>query len=159
MNVNLTGAMGATPATPAAVLIKESSDRAFKADVIDASLEAPVLVDFWAPWCGPCRQVAPSLEKIAAEYDGKVVVAKVNTDDNPEWAQKFEVSGIPTMLFVAEGKVVYRQVGAVPFGYLKNIVEKFLEVTSPPAEGAPQGATETERVDAPAAQAVPTTQA
>jgi len=80
--------------------------------------------------------VAPSLEKIAKDYDGKVIVAKVNTDENPEWMQQYEISGIPTMLFVANGKIVYRQVGAVPFGFLKNIVDKFLEVVAVPAEPA-----------------------
>ena len=104
------------------------TDAAFEESVLKSA--TPVIVDFWAPWCGPCRQVAPNLEKIAIDYDGKVVVAKVNTDENPEWAAQYEVSGIPTMLFVAEGKIVYRQVGAVPFGYLKNIVDKFLEVVN-----------------------------
>jgi thioredoxin 1 len=107
------------------------TDAAFEETVLKSA--TPVIVDFWAPWCGPCRQVAPSLEKIAADYDGKVVVAKVNTDENSEWAQQYEVSGIPTMLFVAGGKIVYRQVGAVPFGYLKNIVDKFLDVVNTPA--------------------------
>jgi thioredoxin 1 len=114
------------------------SDAEFETSVLKSA--TPVIVDFWAPWCGPCRQIAPSLEKIAKDYDGQVVVAKVNTDDNPQWAQQFEVSGIPTILFVAQGKVVYRQVGAVPFGYLKNIVDKFLEITGTPAVGAAQGA-------------------
>jgi len=107
------------------------TDDQFETAVLKSA--TPVIVDFWAPWCGPCRQVAPSLEKIANEYDGKVVVAKVNTDEDPRWAQEYEVTGIPTMLFVAEGKVVYRQVGAVPFGYLKKIVDEFLKVVSPEA--------------------------
>ena len=106
------------------------TDAAFEEFVLKST--TPVIVDVWAPWCGPCRQVAPSLEKIATDYDGKVVVAKVNTDEDSQWAQQFEVSGIPTMLFVADGKVVYRQVGAVPFGFLKNIVDKFLEVVNTP---------------------------
>ena len=115
------------------------TDAVFEETVLKSA--TPVIVDFWAPWCGPCRQVAPSLEKIAADYDGKVVVAKVNTDENPEWAGQFEVSGIPTMLFVAGGKIIYRQVGAVPFGYLKNIVDKFLEVVNTPvAPAAPAAA-------------------
>jgi thioredoxin 1 len=107
------------------------TDAAFEESVLKSS--TPVVVDFWAPWCGPCRQIAPSLEKIAGEYDGKLIVAKVNTDENPRWAQDFEVSGIPTMLFIADGKVVYRQVGAVPFGYLKRIVDQFLDVIAAPA--------------------------
>jgi thioredoxin 1 len=107
-------------------------DNAFDETVMKSAV--PVIVDFWAPWCGPCKQVAPSLEKIAKEYDGKLIVAKVNTDEDPEWAGRFQVSGIPTMLFVADGKVVHQQVGAVPYGYLKQIVEKFLEVVAlPPA--------------------------
>ena len=110
------------------------TDAAFEESVLKSP--TPVIVDFWAPWCGPCRQVAPSLEKIANDYDGKVIVAKVNTDENPEWMQNYEISGIPTMLFVADGKIVYRQVGAVPFGYLKNIVDKFLEVVNTPAPAA-----------------------
>ncbi len=105
-------------------------DDAFENTVLKS--EVPVVVDFWAPWCGPCKQVAPSLEKIAREYDGRLIVAKVNTDEDPEWASRFQVSGIPTMLFVAQGKVVHEQVGAVPYGYLKQIVEKFLEVVSAP---------------------------
>jgi thioredoxin 1 len=110
------------------------TDDAFEESVMKSS--TPVVVDFWAPWCGPCRQVAPSLEKIAGEYDGKLIVAKVNTDENPRWAQDFEVSGIPTMLFIAGGKVVYRQVGAVPYGYLKRIVDQFLDVIATPAAEA-----------------------
>ncbi len=108
------------------------TDADFEVSVLKS--ETPVIVDFWAPWCGPCRQIAPILEKLASEYDGKVVVAKVNTDENPEWAQHFEVRGIPTMLFVAGGKVVYQQVGAVPGGYLKQIVDKFLDTVNAPAE-------------------------
>jgi len=126
------------------------TDAVFEESVLKSA--TPVIVDFWAPWCGPCRQVAPSLEKIAADYDGKVMVAKVNTDENPEWAGQFEVSGIPTMLFVADGKIVYRQVGAVPFGYLKNIVDKFLEVVNAPKTEA-EAPAEAKAEAAPAAQA------
>ena len=108
------------------------TDAEFEASVLKSPV--PVIVDFWAPWCGPCRQVAPSLEKIAEEYDGKLIVAKVNTDEDPQWSQAYEVSGIPTLLFVAGGKIVYRQVGAAPLGYLKRIVDQFLEVVAAPAD-------------------------
>ena len=107
------------------------TDAAFEQTVLKSPL--PVIVDFWAPWCGPCRQVAPALEKLAQEYDGKLIVAKVNTDEDAEWSNRYEVRGIPTMLFIAGGKVVYQQVGAVPFGYLKQIVEKFLATVSTPS--------------------------
>jgi thioredoxin 1 len=100
------------------------TDAAFEKTVLQSDL--PVIVDFWAPWCGPCKMVAPILEKIASDHAGKLIVAKVNTDDNPEWATKFGVQGIPTMLFVANGQVVHQQVGAVPEPYLRDMVEEFL---------------------------------
>jgi thioredoxin 1 len=104
------------------------TDSAFEKTVLQSSV--PVIVDFWAPWCGPCKMVAPVLEKIARENAGKIVVAKVNTDENPEWAMKYGVQGIPTMLFVAGGKIVHRQVGALPEPILRTIVTQFLEVTT-----------------------------
>ncbi len=105
------------------------TDSAFEQSVMQSPL--PVIVDFWAPWCGPCRMVAPILEKIAKEYAGKLVVAKVDTDENPEWATKFGVQGIPTMLFVSGGKVVHRQVGALPESMLRAVVSQFMEVVAP----------------------------
>ncbi len=104
------------------------TDEAFEASVLKSEL--PVIVDFWAPWCGPCKMVAPVLEKFAGEYAGKLIVAKVNTDDHPQWAMQFGVQGIPTMLFVADGEVVHTQVGAVPEPYLRDIVDTFLETVS-----------------------------
>jgi thioredoxin 1 len=127
------------------------TDDAFETSVLKSA--TPVIVDFWAPWCGPCRQVAPSLEKIATDYDGKVIVAKVNTDENPHWMEEYQISGIPTMLFVADGKIVYRQVGAVPFGHLKNLVDKFLEVVSTTTPAAPAPATPEVATPEPAAPA------
>ena len=102
------------------------TDAAFENTVLKS--ETPVIVDFWAPWCGPCKMVGPILEKIAKEYDGKVIVAKVNTDENNEWAEKYGVRGIPTMIFIAKGKVVHQQVGAMPEPMLRNVLTQFLEV-------------------------------
>ncbi|PWH17288.1 MAG: thioredoxin [Anaerolineae bacterium] len=102
------------------------TDAAFEKTVMKSSI--PVIVDFWAPWCGPCKMVAPILDKLAKELAGKVIIAKVNTDENPEWAMKFGVQGIPTMLFVYNGKVVHRQVGALPEPMLRDVVNEFLKV-------------------------------
>ena len=102
------------------------TDAAFEKTVIQSSV--PVIVDFWAPWCGPCKMIAPILEKLANENQGRMIVAKVNTDENPEWMTKFGVQGIPTLLFVSGGKVVHRQVGAVPERMLRDVVEQFLAV-------------------------------
>jgi thioredoxin 1 len=99
-----------------------------KFDEMVLKAKVPVLVDFWAPWCGPCRMVAPTLDKLASEYAGKLVVAKVNTDENPEWMTKYGIQGIPTMLFVAGGKIIHRQVGALPEPMLRDIVAQFLDV-------------------------------
>lgn len=104
------------------------TDSAFEKTVLQSPI--PVLVDFWAPWCGPCRMVAPTLEKLAKENAGKLLVAKVNTDENPEWAMNYEVQGIPTMLFVASGKIVHRQVGALPEPMLREVVGEFMDVVA-----------------------------
>ncbi len=108
------------------------TDAAFEKTVLNSTI--PVIVDFWAPWCVPCKVVAPALEKIAKENAGKVIVAKVNTDDNPEWAMKYGVQGIPTMLFVSAGKIVHRQVGALPEPILRTVVTQFLEVIAQPSK-------------------------
>jgi thioredoxin 1 len=100
------------------------TDAEFEATVMKSEL--PVIVDFWAPWCGPCRMVAPILDKLAAEYDGKVVIAKVNTDENQQWAGQFSVRGIPTMLFINGGEVAHQQVGALPEPMLRQAVDQFL---------------------------------
>jgi thioredoxin 1 len=104
------------------------TDAAFEKTVLQSPI--PAIVDFWAPWCGPCRSVAPVLDKLAKEYEGKLLVAKVNTDENPDWAGKYGVQGIPTMLFVANGKVIHRQVGALPEPFLRDVVAQFLDVVS-----------------------------
>ena len=106
------------------------TDAAFEKVIIQNPL--PVIVDFWAPWCGPCKMIAPMLEKVAKENEGKLIVAKVNTDENPEWASKYGVQGIPTLLFIFGGKIVHRQVGALPERLLRDAIVQFLETTSQP---------------------------
>ncbi|MCB0117661.1 MAG: thioredoxin [Anaerolineales bacterium] len=102
------------------------TDESFEKIVMQSDL--PVIVDFWAPWCNPCKMIAPTLDKLAKELEGKIVVAKVNTDDHAEWMQKFGIQGIPTLLFVFNGKVVHRQVGALPERMLRDVVNQFMEV-------------------------------
>ena len=101
------------------------TDAAFEQTVLQS--KTPVIVDFWAPWCGPCKIIAPILDKLANEYGDKILIAKVNTDENPEWMMKYGIQGIPTMLFVANGKIVHRQVGALPERMLRDTVTQFME--------------------------------
>lgn len=104
------------------------TDESFEKEVLQSAL--PVIVDFWAPWCNPCKMIAPTLEKVAKEQEGKLIVAKINTDDHSEWMQKFGIQGIPTLLFVSGGKVVHRQVGALPEKMLREVVTQFMDVIS-----------------------------
>ena len=91
--------------------IKNVSDVSFDADVLKSS--QPVLVDYWAAWCGPCKMIAPMLEEVSAEYAGKVTIAKLNVDENPETAAKFGIRGFPTLILFKDGKVAATKVGAL----------------------------------------------
>lgn len=100
---------------------KAVSDQSFDADVLGAS--EPVLVDFWAEWCGPCKMVAPALEEIAGEFAGKLTVAKVNIDDNPMTPNRYAVRGIPTLILFKDGQPAATQVGALPKSRLREWVQ------------------------------------
>jgi len=97
------------------------TDNTFQEEVL--SYNGPVLLDCWAPWCGPCRMVAPVLEQLASDYTGRVKIAKLNVDENPVTASKFGIQSIPTMLFFKNGQLVNKTIGALP----KNEIEKHLQ--------------------------------
>jgi len=97
-----------------------ATDETFETDVLKAS--GPVLVDFWAEWCGPCKMIAPALEEIGAEYAGRVTVVKVNIDENPQTPNNYGVRGIPTLIMFKDGKPAATKVGAAPKSQLKEWV-------------------------------------
>ena len=104
--------------------LTDVTDANFQSDVLDA--DRPVLVDFWAPWCGPCRAVAPIVEELASQYQGKLKVAKMNVDDSPEVAQKFMVTSIPTFILFKNGQAADRTMGAMPKGQFQQFIERNL---------------------------------
>ena len=101
--------------------VHEVSDISFDQEVLKS--EIPVLIDFWAPWCGPCKAIAPVVEQLSAEYDGKLKVVKMNVDDNPQTPSKYGVRGIPNLLIFKGGQVAEQIVGAVPKGHLVKAID------------------------------------
>lgn len=102
------------------------TDADFQQMVIDASNQVPVLVDFWAEWCGPCRMVAPILEKMATEFSGKIRVAKVDTDANPGLSQYFRIMSIPTIMAFKDGQLVFNQAGALPEPVFRDLIQQLI---------------------------------
>jgi thioredoxin 1 len=105
-------------------MVAEINDNNFETEVIKSDI--PVVVDFWAPWCGPCRMMAPVIDKLAQSYDGKVKFCKLNVDNNPETSAKYQVMSIPSLLFFKGGQHSDTSVGAMPEGMLKPKIEALL---------------------------------
>jgi thioredoxin len=101
--------------------ISEISDSTFETEVLQS--KTPVLIDFWAPWCGPCRAIAPLVEQLAGEYEGKLKVVKMNVDDNPQTPGRYGVRGIPNLIVFKDGKVHEQIVGAVPKARLAQAID------------------------------------
>ena len=104
--------------------IQQVTDQDFDKTVLQAG--KPAFVDFWAPWCGPCRIIGPIVEELAPSYQGRAVITKMNVDDNPQVAQKYGVTSIPTLMMFKDGKLVDRVVGAMPKGELQKFIERNL---------------------------------
>ena len=148
--MNLIGGLSATPADSGADagLIKDGSLESFARDVIQESMRQPVLVDFWAPWCGPCKQLTPVLEKVVKQAGGKVKLVKIDIDQNPELAQQLRVQSVPTVYAFLQGQPVTGFAGAQPESQIKALIEKLVGGPLGPADSESQLAAAKEALDA-----------
>jgi thioredoxin len=113
----------------------EVTDETFQAEVLEHDL--PVLVDFWAEWCGPCRMVGPILDKMAEEFAGQIRVAKVDVDANPQLSQSFKVMSIPTLMMVKDSTIVFSQPGALPENAVRDLIKQLIALEVPAQEEEP----------------------
>lgn len=137
-NAAVVEAAPAKPAGKADTKPVTVSDATFQAEVIDYHL--PVLVDFWAEWCGPCKAVGPILEKLAAEFSGQIRIAKVNVDENPALSQNFQIMSIPTIMLIKERTIVFNQPGALPESAFRDLIKQLIALKLPPREAQNQPA-------------------
>src|SRR6516225_7261103 len=123
--------IGETAGKPPGDLIKDATDASFAADVLDASRDVPVIVDFWATWCGPCKQLGPALEKAVLAAKGAVRLVKVDVDKNPRIASQLRVQSIPTVYAFVDGQPVDGFMGAVPDSQLKSFIDRLIGPAGP----------------------------
>ena len=140
------------PNAPAAVTVNDVTTATFEAEVIEASMNQPVVIDFWAPWCGPCRALTPILEKLAGEYQGKVKVVKINSDENQELAAAFRVRSIPYVAALVGGQLADQFMGAQPEGQVRAFFDKVLQMF---AQALPEAAAALENQEPPAIPPTP----